>query len=660
MKKKGLKLNTKLTWVLTSLIALTVLISVLVTFYFGNQMVERTIAQKLSSSQLIQDEFVTQKTRQLELVSLVVASDPAFVAYIAQTLIQLDNENSQVDTSSIADLLLERKQQYGFDMAIIASVDGTQIARSDQPVAPQRDLTNRPLMQLAQQELIPLSGYWQEGTQFYQTAIVPLARGSNLIGFLITGTEINDAMTADIKQLTGTEILISHVGEQQNNILAGTFNVNQKQVFKEKLNSLNFAIDSTMAFELPVNDENYQVRLLPMSEELGLYYVNAIDSRQILAPFIQTRNTLIIIGIILIVLAYIIAGVVVKSTLAPLRKISAATQKIAQGEYAAEFPDKVSADLATLNHAVTQLANDIRGRESLAKHMVLLSKQSQTSISPKLEKDLITPGKILGGRFKILQSIGVGGMGAVFKAIDEELDEVVALKVLKNKQISETDIEQFKDEIKMARRISHPNVVRIHDYGQLGDKVFISMEYVQGFTLQQIIKHSKKLRPFAARHAAIHICYGLRAAHQAGVIHRDLKPANIIVELDTSIKLMDFGIASVDHSIGSKQRHGEIGGTLGYISPEQAEGKGSDERTDIYALGVLLMEMFVGKRPFYDRDPEQLMLKHVSETPPSMRELWADVPNELDQLIAACLAKNPADRPQSVQEVLQKLKEIQL
>lgn len=655
MQKYGVKLNTKLTWVLTSLIALTVFISVLVSFYFGNQMANRTIDQKLSSAQLIQNEFVTQKTRQLELVSLLMASDPAFVAYIAQTFIQLENESSSVDTSSIADLLLERKQQYGFDIAIIASVKGMQIARSDQPVAPQRDLSDRALMKLAQQQLIPISGYWQENNQFYQAAVVPLARGSNLIGFLITGTQINDVMTTDMKQLTGTEVIISHLKESGHNPIAGTFNVNQKQSLKEAISQIT---EITTSLDTEIDNQSYALRLTPMSKELGLFYVNGIDTEQLLSPFVKTRNALIAAGIMMIILAYVVASIVVKSTLSPLRKISSATQKMSQGEYTTEFPNKVSIDLATLNTAVHQLANDIRGRDSLAKHMVLLSKQSQATIAPKLEKDLIQPGKIIGNRFKIIQSIGVGGMGAVFKAIDKELDEVVALKVLKSIQHSATGIEQLKDEIRMARRISHPNVVRIHDYGQLGDKVFISMEYVQGFTLQQIIRHSKKMRPFAARHAGIHICHGLIAAHQAGVIHRDLKPANIIVELDTSIKLMDFGIASVDSAIGNKQQHQEIGGTLGYISPEQAEGKGADERSDIYSLGILLMEMFVGKRPFYDKDPEQLMLKHVTESPSTMREFWADVPPALDQLITDCLAKNPANRPQSVQAVLLQLQAV--
>jgi len=655
--KQGFKLSTKLTWTVIGLISLTVIISIVVTLYFGQNMAQQTINEKLHSSQLIQDEFVTQKSRQLELVTLLVASDPAFVAYIAQSLFQL-GDNNQIDTTSIADLLRERQQQYGFDVAMVATVDGQMVARSDQPSAPMRNLNNQPLMTKAINDLIPVSGFWQEGEQFYQSAIVPLARGSNLVGFLMTATRLNDSLAADIKQLTGTDVSIVYHHDQKSLLLAGTFNLNQKQAIKTALNQ-NWPVNHETSREQLIEGRHYQSRLTAMADKHALFYFNAVASDVILAPFNKTKNALLLVGGIMILAAFLIAAWIVRTTLVPLRKISLATQLMAKGEYQTEFPQKVGADLAVLNSSVNALANDIRGRESLAKHMVLLSKQSQESMTSQLKKDLIAPGKVIGQRFKILQSIGVGGMGAVFKAKDQELNEVVALKVLRNRQQSDQAIEQLKDEIRMARRISHPNVVRIHDYGQIGNKVFISMEYVQGFTLHQVIKHAGKMRPFAARHAAIHICRGLAAAHEAGVIHRDLKPDNIIIELDTSVKLMDFGIASVDNAVSRVNKEQEVGGTMAYISPEQAQGHGADERSDIYSLGAMLMEMFVGKRPFYEKDIEQLMLKHVSEKPSEITDYWADAPSQLNELILACLAKKPSDRPQSVNEVLQRIRAIQ-
>ena len=172
----GVKLSTKLTLMTAFLITVTVLISVFITLYYGNRIAEESIGKKLSSSQLIQQEFNQQKLRQLELVSLVVASDPAFVAYVAQTIFDLEN-NESADVASIADLLLERKRQYGFDVAFIVSAEGEQIARSDQAMSAPQDLSSEPLMQTAISQLLPVSGYWSDQQNIYQAAVVPLARG---------------------------------------------------------------------------------------------------------------------------------------------------------------------------------------------------------------------------------------------------------------------------------------------------------------------------------------------------------------------------------------------------------------------------------------------------------------------------------------------------
>lgn len=656
----GVKLSTKLTLMTAFLITLTVLISVFITLYYGNQIAEDSINKKLNSSQLIQQEFNQQKLRQLELVSLVVASDPAFVAYVAQTIFDLEN-NQQADIASIADLLLERKQQYGFDVAFIVSADGEQIARSDQAMSAPRDLTSEPLMQTAIQQLLPVSGYWSDQQAIYQAAVVPLSRGRNLIGFLVTGLTVNDQLSNDIAKLTGTEVVILAEQNQQYSTLASTLDLDNSNALMEKLNSQP-NITGGEQFNLTINNLSLANKITGLTQlnQINYTILNGVSVTQALAPFIQTRNILVAVGLAIIVLSLLVARMFVNQSLAPLSQISAATRQISYGNYAATFPDKVSGDLSDLSGSIIQLAQNLRGRDALAAHMVELSKKSHDAVDKlhQPEKVIIEPGKIINKRFEVIKNIGTGGMGAVFQAYDQELEEVVALKVLKTQKADAADIAQFKDEIKVARRISHPNVVRIHDFGQLASNVFISMEFVQGYTLEQILKFAKKLRPLAAKHAAIQICEGLKAAHDAGVVHKDLKPANIIVELDSSIKLMDFGIAGIDSVISNKQSNALVGGTAAYIAPEQAQGKGSDERSDIYSLGILLMEMFIGQRPFYGTDDEDLMMKHVSEAPLPISYQWADAPKALEQLILSCLAKSPKDRPQSVQLVLSQLKQI--
>ena len=655
MSKTGTKLSTKLTLMTALLITMTVLVSIFITLFHGNRIAETAISKKLTSSQLIQQQLIQQQRLQLELVSLVVASDPAFVAYVAQTIFDLEN-NEQADIASIADLLLERQQQYSFDVAFIVSADGKQIARSDRAMSAPRDLTAEPLMTAAMQDLLPVNGYWFDQDTVYQAAIVPLARGRNLIGFLITGLAIDNQLSNNIARLTGTEVVILSENNGHYNALASTLDLDQNNVLLEKFNQQK-KLTFDGQFNLSINDMSFANELTPLTsfEQKNYYILNGVSVTAAMAPYIKTRNILVAVGTGIILFSLFVARMFVNQSLAPLSNISAATEQISLGNYSAIFPRKVGGDLSQLSDSITQLTQNLRGRDALAAHMVELSKKSHQSGQTK--KVIIEPGKIINKRFEVIKNIGTGGMGAVFQAYDQELEEIVALKVLKTQIANQDDIAQFKDEIKIARRISHPNVVRIHDFGQLAKNVFISMEFVQGFTLEQILKYAKKLRPLAAKHAAIHICEGLHAAHEAGVVHKDLKPANIIVELDASIKLMDFGIADIDSVIASDQFNTVISGTAAYIAPEQALGKGADERTDIYSLGVLLMEMFIGQRPFYGVD-EELMLKHVNEAPLPISSQWADAPKELEQLILSCLAKSPKDRPQSVQQVMSQLKQI--
>jgi HAMP domain-containing protein len=666
MKKTGFNLNTKLTLTATSLIVVTVLITIIVTLYFGNKIGENAIQNKLSTSHLIQNKFIKQRGRQLELISLLVASDPAFVAYIAQATYEMNNsEDGHFDIASISDLLLERQQQYGFDLALVISADLFQLARSDRAMATKRDLGGIAVVQKASEELLPVSGYFEENGKLYQSAIVPLARGQNLIGFLLTGLNVDNEFTNDIARLSGTEILVMSQIDNTIESIASSMDDNYTSTLKKQISQLfkeSQSIQTDEPIPFDINDLNLASQINKLDNK-NHFILTGVPTNKILQPFITTRNILLLIGLIMILLAFVIANLLVKKALSPLSVLSKTAKKIANGNYEKKLNDYVSSDLVELNDSINKLSNDIRGKDSLSKHLIEISKKSHlTNNTNKTEssddKALIKIGDIIGDRFEIIGHLGVGGMGYVFKAIDLDLNEIMAIKVLKNIYNSEDDINRFKDEIRLARRIAHPNVVRTHDFGQLKEHVFISMEFVQGYTLEQLIKYSGKLSPYAARHAAIHICQGLIAAHASGVIHRDLKPANIIIELDSSIKLMDFGIATAQNIISKEKTFDNVEGTSAYLSQEQVLGKGSDERSDIYAIGVLLMEMFVGKRPFYGKTEEEIMIKQVQELPTPISHWWADAPVELEELILKCLEKKPKDRYQSVQFLLDDLLKI--
>jgi serine/threonine-protein kinase len=269
----------------------------------------------------------------------------------------------------------------------------------------------------------------------------------------------------------------------------------------------------------------------------------------------------------------------------------------------------------------------------------------------------IAPGSLLGERFEILSTLGAGGMGVVYKVRDRELDDLVALKMLRSDVWGDRDqLERLKSELKLARKITHPNVLRTYDFGEIDGIPFITMEYVRGITLRYLLDENQRLPYSAGLRIARQLCRGLEAAHGQGVIHRDIKPENTIIEPSGNAKLMDFGIARpVKRMTPGQTTPGTVIGTPHYLSPEQLEGREPDERADIYAVGVVLYELFAGKLPFTGDTPMQIVIKHLQEAPVPPSNLWPEIPQALEKVVLKCLEKNPDKRYRKIEQVLEQL-----
>ena len=271
----------------------------------------------------------------------------------------------------------------------------------------------------------------------------------------------------------------------------------------------------------------------------------------------------------------------------------------------------------------------------------------------------VSRGDIFAGRYEIIETIGQGGMGKVFKAFDRKIKEVVALKLIRPEiGVNEKAIERFKNELRIARKITHRNICRMHDLGEEGFVHYISMEYVAGEDLKRFIRRAGTLTSGKAIEIAKQVCEGLAEAHRQGVIHRDLKPQNIMVDQDGNAKIMDFGIArfvDTDRMTGS----GVMIGTPEYMSPEQAELKDVDKRADIYSLGIILYEMVSGRVPFDGETPLSIAMKHKTEKPRNVREWNPQISGELAAVISKCMEKPAADRFQSAYELMDELTRVE-
>ena len=275
----------------------------------------------------------------------------------------------------------------------------------------------------------------------------------------------------------------------------------------------------------------------------------------------------------------------------------------------------------------------------------------QNETLPSAKTDLSERTKqLLGLRYDLLNKLGSGGMGIVYKARDRETGEIIALKVLKSTLTDDpTLMERFRNELRLARRITHHNVCRIYDFNRVDDSAFISMEFVDGDSLREVLCRLGKLEVPQVLNIAMQICAGLGEAHSQGIIHRDLKPENVMLDRFGDVKLMDFGIA---RSLDTRSTAtGSFLGTPAYMAPEQAEGKPADRRSDIYSLGLVLYEMCTGQAAFSGDTPLAVALKQIRETPPSPRNLQPGLPAQVEYVILKCLCKDPAKRFQGVEEV---------
>jgi HAMP domain-containing protein len=389
-----------------------------------------------------------------------------------------------------------------------------------------------------------------------------------------------------------------------------------------------------------------------------------------MASFYAIRRGLIFAGAAMLLLSLPVSYLLGRSIARPLTKLAQGAELIRDGRLDVELPASGGGEVGVLAGAFAAMVEELREKDALEQLVAdMRSRSADTGGEPThrttpvsgsaRDARLPLPGEVFGDRYKIRSELGRGGMGVVFRASDLELEEDVALKVMRPEAFAEaTDgVAKLKQEVRLARRISHPNVIRVHDLVEADGLRCLSMEFVPGTTLLQVLKQHGGLRLAPGLQVAKQLCRGLTAVHGQGIVHRDLKPQNVMVLPNGLVKLMDFGVSSGLKGAATTE-DGTVVGTPAYMSPEQCRGQDLDFRSDLYSLGIVFWEMFAGKIPFSGTTVGSLIQQQLNTAAPPLRGARADIPLELEQVVMACLAKDPAQRPASASLVYQSLRDV--
>jgi serine/threonine-protein kinase len=627
-----------------------------VTSIQANRTADAAIHRALLGTRRAVDDYLAARTRTLGRASTVATDVPQY----RQRLL------NQRDRGEVLDQADDVRGLIGAAWVMVTNSDGILIARTDYREQFDRDLSIAPLVANALSGE-QTSGAWLDdvqGTMFIAIGTPLRDRPTSApLGALIATYQIDDSLARAIKQATNSDVVFFALDTLDQPVVVGSTLPPDEiaPVLKSTVRTEALAAD-TGGEGMPLTAAMAGQHLIglagairsPGGDVRGGFV--ALRSREAeLAAFKALQRTMLFAVVLGVVLALVFAFVQARQISGPVRRLALATRRVQDGDYSVDIEVKSKDEIGVLSQAFKSLVEDLKEKAALVDYMMATSgaaaTQSITSVPTVIREaggGQLRPGAVFANRYEVKEILGTGGMGVVYRAFDRELQEPVAIKTLRPEAMAggTVALDRFKQEIRLARRIAHRNVVRTYDLGEVNGMYYLTMEYVEGTSLKQLIVARGKLPVAVALTVGKQLCRALEVAHAEGVIHRDIKPQNIVVEPSGFLKVMDFGIARLANPPKGKglTEAGMSIGTPDYMSPEQLSGSELDPRSDLYAAGVVLFECVTGRVPYEADTPWALVAKHLEEEAPNPRSLNPEVPEPLAAVILKAMAKDPAHR----------------
>ncbi len=647
----------------------------------ADRLARSTIDAGLKETRDVWQTIQTDRFNKLRLGVRVLANDPYFKAAIGER-----------DQNTTLDSLGERGQDLAADFMMATDPAGKLIARTDRPSDTGDDLSADAIVKRAL-EGEDSASLWLQGDQLFTAVAVPMQTGPELVGVLVAGYRLSEAVASQIHKLTHSDIAFLVRPPAEPEKLAVSSLGPREPALAQAL-ALPAMAQADAPFEIDLAAERHIGIRIPLKSATGEVVGAALALRSLSAEtvsFRRFRNSLVSVSLGVMALGLVAAWLAAAQITGPVRKLVGLVERIRDGSYTGAVAVQGRDEIGVLARAFNALAADLREKDQMINFlrdgMTDMRKGAgatthggtppggsgaggsgapagaDTPTVPIQATKGASPqrGEVFADRYEILGTLGKGGMGVVYRARDRRLDEVVALKLLRPEALATdpTLLDRFKQELKLARRITHRNVLRTHDFDEAGGVAYISMEYLEGVTLKELIRNRGALPLGVGLSIAKQMCYGLGAAHETGVVHRDIKPQNMLILPETGeLKIMDFGISrvsSLEPGTSGLTTAGTVMGTPDYMPPEQAQGRPADFRSDLYSLAVVFFETFTGKLPFKADNPMAVVVAHIQQPAPKPRSVNPKLSPELEALILKGLAKDPAKRWQTTDQLLEAL-----
>ncbi|MEZ0334947.1 MAG: protein kinase [Gemmatimonadales bacterium] len=658
----------------TALVVVAALgLALLVTKQRTDSAADAASARALRATEAAIGDAIEGRSRTLVRITEALVQVPAYVSRIGESLRADDRAN-------LLDQADELRSQTGADWVLITDQNGILKAWSAHRDLFDEDFARGALIGRAL-EGQPTEGLWlepgEQGDELYQAVGVPVASPgvTTPLGIVVAAVRMDSAFAEQLRRHTNSEIVFfSRDTLGMPHVAVSTL---PREAVSDGIRALpaDTAADSLPSrFRLVANRVQYEGATGRLSTADGVPiggYVGLHSRDAELAPYRQLSRTIrwAFAGGLLLALAFSV--LMARRITQPVQRLVEATRMVTRGEYEGRIQIASTDEIGELATAFDKMVEELREKDRLVEYLRTGAGAGEHhEARPAGRGDgLISVGARFAGRYDILDVLGSGGMGVVYRAFDREVGETVAIKVLRPElgALDPTLLERFKQELRLARRITHRNVVRTYDLGEADGVYFITMEYVRGTTVGALIRDAGHLDVPATLTIGKQVCRALEVAHEEGIVHRDIKPQNLLVDPVGFLKVMDFGIArlaegAVERKPGQPGQAltgvGVVVGTPQYMAPEQLLGEGVDHRTDIYSTGAVLYECLTGRPVFDAPNLMALMARHVEEEPPNPATLNPRVPEVLSRVVLRALARRAEDRWQSALDLLRALETV--